>query len=476
MASTKTLSAKNLEALGASRLAELLIDLSAGDATAKRRLRLELAGQSGGAEVAHQVRKRLATIAKSRSYIEWDKVKSLAADLEAQHRAIIDHVAATDPREGLDLLWRLMALAEPVFARCDDSNGRVGAVFAAVLPDLGRLAAAVGGDPIALADRVFESLCDNGYGQYDDLIEILAGPLGKEGLDHLKERLSAFGKESPVRPPDEEREVIGWSSHGPIYADLLAERRHARIVTAALQDIAILQGDVDGFIAQYSEDERRRPGIAADIAGRLLAAGRADEAWRTIEATDRQRGGWIPFEWEQTRAAILEALGRTQDAQEFRWSCFARTLNASHLRTYLKRLPDFDDIEAENRAIAHVLTYPDFRQALAFLVAWPALDRANRLVLDRFAELDGDHYHELGIAAEALEQRYPLAATLLRRAMIDFALTRARHKRYPHAARHLEECESLASRITDYGAHATHEEYHAALRSVHGRKTGFWLA
>ena len=42
MASDKTLNAKNLAALGAERLAELLLELATGDAVAKRRLRLEL--------------------------------------------------------------------------------------------------------------------------------------------------------------------------------------------------------------------------------------------------------------------------------------------------------------------------------------------------------------------------------------------------------------------------------------------------
>jgi hypothetical protein len=49
MAAKTTLNARNLEALGAKRLAELLIDLSTGDAAAKRRLRLELAGTNGTA-------------------------------------------------------------------------------------------------------------------------------------------------------------------------------------------------------------------------------------------------------------------------------------------------------------------------------------------------------------------------------------------------------------------------------------------
>ncbi len=42
MASKSTLNAKNLEALGAERLAQLLIEISTGDAAAKRKLRLAL--------------------------------------------------------------------------------------------------------------------------------------------------------------------------------------------------------------------------------------------------------------------------------------------------------------------------------------------------------------------------------------------------------------------------------------------------
>ena len=49
MASKTTLNAKNIEALGVERLANLLIEISTGDAAIKRRLRMELAGnQSPG--------------------------------------------------------------------------------------------------------------------------------------------------------------------------------------------------------------------------------------------------------------------------------------------------------------------------------------------------------------------------------------------------------------------------------------------
>ena len=58
--------------------------------------------------------------------------------------------------------------------------------------------------------------------------------------------------------------------------------------------------------------------------------------------------------------------------------------------------------------------------------------------------------------------------------MIDFTLEHARYKHYGHAARHLLEYESVAARITDFGAHPKHQDYVERLRAKHGRKTAFW--
>ena len=129
MAAKIAFNAKNLEALGAARLAELLVEISAGDAAAKRRLRLELAAAKSPGDVAKEVRKRLTAIARSRSFVDWQGVRSLADDLNLQRSAIVDTVAKTDAQEALDLLWRFMALAPSIFDRCDDSSGTVSGVF-----------------------------------------------------------------------------------------------------------------------------------------------------------------------------------------------------------------------------------------------------------------------------------------------------------------------------------------------------------
>jgi hypothetical protein len=473
MASKTTLNRSNLEALGAERLAELLIEISQGSATIKRRLRLELAGTESPIALGKEIRKRLTTIARSRTFVDWQNRKALVDDLEAQRRAIVQ-LASRLPGDGLDLMWQFLDLAKSVFERSDDSSGTISSVFHAAVIDLGNIAQAARPDPKQLADQVFRALVQNDYGHYDDLISVLQPALGPVGLEHLKQRMIALSAEPVRKSAAKERQVIGWASTGPIYADEIAERSRVSTVRLALQDIADAQGDVDAYIAQYEPEVRKVPKIAAEIAKRLLEAGRAEEAWRTIESTEHRHRDWPDFEWEDARLDVLEALGRSDEAQAARWSCFERFLSARHLRDYLKRLPDFDDFEAEQRALDYAERHKGLLTSISFLVSWPALDRAARLVTERAKELDGNHYEILTPAAEALAGKYPLAATLLLRAMIDFALMQGRSSRYGHAARHLRHSAGLASAISDYGLFETHDAYVSRLRREHGRKTAFW--
>ena len=474
MVSKIALNIKNLVALGAQRLAELLVELSTANPTVKRRIRLELAGAQGPEEASKEVRKRLTTIARSRSFVDWQNRKTLVEDLETQRRAIVEQVAKTDPAEALELMWRFLSIANPIFERCDDSSGTVISIFHGACRDLGEVARTANAAPETLAGRAFGALNENDYGQYDELIGVLSPALGPTGLENLKKRFIELSKAPAEKPKVENRKVIGWGGGGPLYADEIAAKRRDSTIRLALQEIADAQGDVDAFIAQHSEMAKTVPRVAAEIAQRLLEAGRASEAWSAINAVDERRPGWIPFEWEQVRLNVMETLGRNNEARAFRWQCFERTLSVAHLRAYLKRLPDFEDLEAEERAISYALKYSNVHQALAFLVSWPALDAAAALITQRSGELNGDHYEILSPAADALTAKYPLAATLLLRAMIDFTLKKGRASRYRHAARHFAECASLASAIGDFGALEPHEDYSNRLKKEHGRKTAFW--
>lgn len=339
---------------------------------------------------------------------------------------------------------------------------------------LGEIALAAGTPPEALADAALDALRDNGYGQYDGLIAILTPALGAEGLGHLKQRIELLAETPVPVPPKGDWEVVGYGSGGATYAHQMEERARQSMVRMTLKDIADAMGDVDAFIAQYQPATRKVPKIAAEIAARLLAADRAEDALGFIERADVSNDHWVPREWQDTRLDVLEALGRKEDAQAFRWACFERTLLSDYLRAFLKRLPDFEDIEAEERAMDYAAANSSLTPALGFFLDWPSTEHAARLLIDRQSEINGDHYEFLVPAADALSEHHPLAATLALRAMIDFTLSKARFKRYGYAAQHLAECAVLASRIEEYGTFESHATYVARLKVQHGRKSGFW--
>ena len=256
---------------------------------------MELAGAQSPGELGEEIRKRLTVIGRSRSFVDWQSIRSLVDDLNAQRRAIVETVARADPEQALDLLWRLVALAPSVFERCDDSSGRVIGVFREARSDIGDVALRTKADPAALADRAFESLIVNNYGQFDELIRVLAPALGQSGLEHLKQRMVDLSKRPVKKPVEREREKIGWSSSGPIYADEIAERSRVSTIHVALIEIADALGDVDFFIEQYEEEARKVPKIAAEIARRLLCGrpggrGMADARSEQRSATREELG------------------------------------------------------------------------------------------------------------------------------------------------------------------------------------------
>ncbi|MGF9567265.1 DUF6880 family protein [Neorhizobium sp. BT27B] len=474
MATKTTLNAKNLETLGAPRLAELLIEIATGNAAHKRRLRLELAGDHSSAEVARAVRKRLGSIARARTFIDWKKIKATRLDLETQRRMIVETVATDDASEGYELIWQFLNLADSIFSRSNDSSGSLMQIFHQGCVDAGVVAARAAIASDVLAEKIIKAIQGNNYGQFDPLIGVMADALGHEGMERLKTLLLEWSNEPQETPSEMERDILGWSGAGPLYEDEVFGRHRDRTIRYALQEIADQQNDVDAYIALQPQETCAAPMVAADIANRLTAAGRAAEALDILDRVDDRGRGSLPFEWQIARIDALEALKRPNDAQAFRWQCFEQSLNEEHLRAYVRRLPDFDDLEAEEKAFDYVRNFPEVHQALSFFMRWPSPADAAKLVMKRVGELDGDFYELMNDAADMLGEKHPLAAMMVLRAMIDFTLENGRSSRYKHAARHLTECLSLASQIEDYSGIEAHEDYVARLMREHGRKSGFW--
>lgn len=432
--SKKTLNAANLERLGAERLAALMMEITEGQAAIKRRLRLELAGEAGPDDLASELDKRLASIAEKRTRITWRRYAEFTRELRQLRAAIAGPMAELNAFVALELLWRLLSLADPVMDRIDDSKGEVAAVFTAAVEDLGPLAIAARANPQGLADRVFETLTADTEGLMSGIVAAVLPALNDEAMASLRDKLTG------------------------------AQNRRARpsaVLRRAIQQIADAQGDVEAFVATWTPTELKEPLVGAHIASRLLIAGRTADAFAALERArpasgPRTRG---TADWERAWLAALEADGRDAEAQEIRWAGFEARLDADLLRAHLKRLGDFDDVEAEDRAMAHARAFPNAAMALRFFVEWPNPAEAARLVLTRAGDLKGDAVDLLEPAARLLEARHPLAAALVLRAMIDDTARWRRHERYGAAQRWLLEAASLEPQIADHQDFGTHQDF-----------------
>ncbi len=451
------MSVDTLEQLGARALAELLMAAAQTDTALTRSLRLALAGTDGAGRLAAEVEKRLRTIARSKGFIAWDKVRPLARELDGLRKTIAGPLAANDPRAAVTQMRLLLGPGTGVFERSDDGSGTLGEVFRQASAALGKLWGLVEDrDPLALAGEVLALLDADDYGVTDHLLAAASPDLGSSGRGELRRLLQERLARLP-RPRGQD-DHAGW--------------RGRFMLCVRLCELADLEEDVDAFIAA-AEAGGRVEAFSADIAERLVAHRRPDEALAWLARAPALHEG-EELRHTDLRIAALDALGHRQEAQALRWEVFGRWLSPSHLRSYLRNLPDFNDVEAEERAIALALAHPDRTLALCFLVGWPELRAANLLVRTHYGELDARDYARLRPAADVLAEKHPAAATLLHRVLAEDVLQRAFARQYVYAARDVMASVALAPFLPEEPGLESHAAFVGRLRREHPRKAAFW--
>ena len=247
-----------------------------------------------------------------------------------------------------------------------------------------------------LAVKLVPLLETDGFGILDALLLTVV-----EGLPHtsLEPVDAALASATPPEPKASGKPATRSAAFSTQGWDRKMERMRLLRMRQALAD---RRGDVETFISPWS---RRSPPIIPilmAVAERLLSANRAAEAldWigrpqkRGIVVVTREQmltGSFDPDAPQRERASleirILDALGRRDEAQAKRWACFEARLDREMLRDYVAKLPDFEDEEALERAFDHAASHDDPYRALHFLVHWPKLDRAARLVIDKAANM-----------------------------------------------------------------------------------------
>ena len=176
------------------------------------------------------------------------------------------------------------------------------------------------------------------------------------------------------------------------------------------QTLASARGDLDLLIALELEKKPHMQDTLG-IAAQLLESGRSAEALEWARKPGRRTFGegddGLSPERVSLEARILDATGDRSAAQVLRWRCFEARLPADILREYLKQLPDFEDIEAEERAHAFALEKAEPDLVLQFFLDWPRLDLAAKLITTHPHRWDGGNWHILPKVAGLLEHDHP---------------------------------------------------------------------
>ena len=82
MARTKSVTPEALAALGAQALADVLIVHASTDPVLRKKLGMLLAGAEGAGKLAAEIDKRIKTIGRSRSLVDWERRKALVQELD----------------------------------------------------------------------------------------------------------------------------------------------------------------------------------------------------------------------------------------------------------------------------------------------------------------------------------------------------------------------------------------------------------
>ena len=461
MASKYSLNAENLEVLGSARLAELLYKLSIGNNALARRLRMEIRMALSPKTAVKTLLKRLESIRGEESYLPPKRGSELAEELDAFRQSVLTHLLPVDANSALYAMLKLVSLARPL-------QGRVYKYYIHMNPTLCRVASdlaviAEKAQPLSeeLISEVFEADIPNCYRELSYVLESLGPLLEGDGMRHLRTLYLQQKKDAEAHlrlTNNRDAEATGKYD----------------VAREALRIIADALNDVDGFVEEFSQEERREAEIATAIASRMHEAERHQEALEFLDSAIPGWDGTMSNEWTECRISVLDAVGDYAAAEQAMWAYFEESLNPGVLRRLLRRLSEEQFTPTEHRAIRHAEASESLGEAVRFLLSWGAQDKAAALIIKRAGELSSMYSDLLSESADALREAYPLVSTLLYRQLVADLVKKKYLPYLKEAAGYLDKSLELAARIQDWGSFQPQDQFERELRERLCDEYRFW--
>jgi uncharacterized Zn finger protein len=325
-----------LEQQDKSTLIEWIIARTQRDQDWRQQLLLKVASQRSQGLNLTTFRRALRDAVSIRGFIEWNEVSDYADGISSVLDSIRD-LFNDHPQAVIELSEYAIPLIETALNSVDDSNGKVGDIledFQELHFEACKLASP---DPTALADYLFQSEMDSGFGSFSNAVETYAPILGDAGLAYYRERAEEMWQEFPALTSRD-------SSEGN-YKRWKLQR--------ILEALAKTTGDLEDVVAIKRRD-LSSSSTYLEIAQLYLQDGQGDLALEWSES------GLKAFALPDAslRDFVIEEYhcrGRIEDAMKLIWQAFTQSValpSYQKLKTQTERVNQWRTWR--DKALAHI--------------------------------------------------------------------------------------------------------------------------
>lgn len=392
--------------------------------------------------------KTITSIKNGKRFIDYRESYNFADKLDQINQGI-ERLITQAPDLAIKLCQRFIEIDASICERVDDSSGFMTDCYTTTYELLDRAFVEAKSDSEVIGNYLYEIYSQDEYGLRGYILENCKHSL-KAGADKVLENLL---QNSPLE-------------------DYKTDN--------ALKTIADVRNDVDAYITLIQKEEQRfkRPLSARsifEITKRLNAAFRSAEAIAWLNKVEDD-----DYHYSEKIQLLIEAYqleGQDKKARQLLWERFERYLRAEDYLAYLKHATEPERNAAETKAITLAKAHTNISNTLAFLADIHQWDEVETIILAqaKAETLDGANYSQCRKLSNTLAQQGKnLAATLLRRVLVEDVLHKAQSKYYHYAVSDLKKSCDFAEDVTDWQDFDLQQAFIQSLQTQHVRKHAFW--
>ena len=395
--------------------------------------------------------RKLSNLIQSERFVDWEDSFEFSRELESLLTEL--EAGVTDPFTGVELVAAFFETDEYVFENYDDSSGYISGVYINDAKDLFVEYASRCPNKEKIAEILLKLTTKDGYGVRDTLIES-AGDCLPEPV--IRSMISEFQQ----RVDDDSNEYSKRDNLGMI-ASLASQIPDAKEFERA----TIISDDTVSTTS------------CIDIAEVYLKSGDIETAYSWLKKVPENEH-FLKHRRESLLLEIYRRRGETEKLTEILYRNFRFNRSIDSLQKILDVIGDDKRDKVIADEVALILESADrwkTESNARFLISIEKIDEAEKYLIDRVDQLNGDNYSSLRPLAEMMEaENRNLVASLIYRSLLVSILNRGKSQAYHYGIDYLKTLDELAEKITDWKNFNHHEEFKNQIRDAHGRKWSFW--